>query len=57
MGLFRRKATSESEGERCPRCRERVPDGADECVMCGADLRPLRPVSPGERGVPPVSGG
>ena len=42
MRLFRRKATSEDEGERCPRCRERVPEGADECLMCGVDLRPLR---------------
>jgi hypothetical protein len=41
MRLFRRKATSEDEGERCPRCRERVPEGADECLMCGVDLRPL----------------
>jgi hypothetical protein len=22
---------------------ERLPDDADECAMCGADLKPLRP--------------
>ena len=43
MGLFRRNTTMEAEPERCPLCRERVPDDADECAMCGADLRPLRP--------------
>jgi hypothetical protein len=42
MGLFRRKTTTEDDGERCPRCAERVPDGANECAMCGIDLRPLR---------------
>jgi predicted amidophosphoribosyltransferase len=43
MRLFRRKATVEDEPARCPVCRERLPDGADECAMCGADLKPLRP--------------
>jgi hypothetical protein len=43
MGLFRRKDTSESEAERCPYCREPVPDGAVECMMCGAAL-PARAV-------------
>ncbi len=42
MGLFRRKATTEDEPERCPVCRERLPANADECAMCGADLKPLR---------------
>ena len=50
MRFLRRKATSEDESERCPQCSERVPDGADQCLMCGADLRPLRPQSP-ERSV------
>jgi hypothetical protein len=44
MALFRRRATVEDEPERCPVCRERLPDNADECAMCGADLKPLRPV-------------
>jgi hypothetical protein len=42
MRLFRRKPTVDDAGERCPRCSERVPEGADECAMCGVDLRPLR---------------
>ena len=45
MGLFRRNPKVEAEPERCPLCAERVPDGADECGMCGADLRALRPWS------------
>ena len=45
MGLFRRNPKVEAEPERCPLCNERVPDGADECAMCGADLKPLRPWS------------
>ena len=47
MRLFRRKAIVEYEGERCPHCTERVPEGASECAMCGADLRPLRSLSAG----------
>ena len=43
MGLFGRKATVEDEPERCPVCRERLPENSDECAMCGADLKPLRP--------------
>lgn len=42
VGLFRRKPKIEEEPERCPVCTERVPDDADECAMCGADLRALR---------------
>jgi hypothetical protein len=41
MGLFRRKRTGDEEAQRCPRCRERLPDGADECLMCGLALGPL----------------
>jgi ribosomal protein L40E len=43
MGLFRRNTNVEPEPEKCPLCGERVPDGADECRMCGANLKPLRP--------------
>lgn len=43
MGLFRRKTNLDPEPERCPLCSERVPEGVDECNMCGADLRALRP--------------
>jgi rRNA maturation endonuclease Nob1 len=45
MRLFRRKAISESDVERCPRCTEKVPEGVHECAMCGLDLRSLRPSS------------
>jgi len=55
MGLFRRRATVEDEPECCPVCREGLPDGADECAMCGADLKPLRP-SFGRRVGEPVEG-
>ena len=48
MGLFRSKASAEVEPERCPVCTERVPEHAEQCAMCGADLRSLRPWS--ERG-------
>ena len=42
MRLFRRSSKVEAEPERCPLCAERVPDGADECATCGADLEALR---------------
>jgi hypothetical protein len=45
MGLFRRKRLGEEEDERCPNCRERVPDGAGTCRMCGLALEPLRDAS------------
>ena len=45
MGLFRRSSELEVEPERCPICTERVPEGAQECAMCGADLRSLLPGS------------
>ena len=41
MGLFRRKPKVEDQPARCPLCTERLPDGASECAMCGADLRAL----------------
>jgi hypothetical protein len=34
MGLFRRSAKGNDEAARCPRCRERLPDGATACMMC-----------------------
>jgi zinc-ribbon domain len=42
MRFFRRKPTTNDEPERCPHCREPLPDGAIECMMCGAALEPLR---------------
>jgi hypothetical protein len=56
MRLFRRKAMIQDEGERCPRCAERVPEGANECAMCGVDLRPLRSPSPGQQSEQAPSG-
>ena len=41
MGLFRKSARADDEAERCPRCRERLPDGATACMMCGVALEPL----------------
>jgi hypothetical protein len=37
MRLFKRK-TPIDDAVRCPECGERVPDGADECAMCGQHL-------------------
>jgi hypothetical protein len=37
MRLFKRK-TDLDDAARCPSCRERVPEGATECAMCGRDL-------------------
>jgi hypothetical protein len=48
MGLFRRKRNDDEVEERCPQCREPVPEGAADCVMCGADLRPLRAAPTGD---------
>jgi hypothetical protein len=45
VGLFNRKSNAEVEPERCPLCTERVPEGAQQCAMCGADLRTLLPGS------------
>jgi hypothetical protein len=44
MRLVRRKPAGDDEAERCPRCRERLPDGAVECMMCGVALEPPRGV-------------
>jgi hypothetical protein len=44
MGLFKRKRGDDEAPEmRCPQCNEPVPEGALECMMCGADLRSFRP--------------
>jgi hypothetical protein len=42
MGLFGRKRSEDEVEERCPHCREPLPEGAEKCVMCGIDLRPLQ---------------
>jgi hypothetical protein len=45
MRLFRRSANADREAERCPLCNEPLPDDAQECAMCGADLTALQPWS------------
>ena len=56
MRFFRSKTDVEVEPERCPVCRERVPEHADQCGMCGADLRALRPWSERAAGEPAERG-
>ena len=47
MRVFRRKRLPLDDGaERCPRCRERVPEGAVECMMCGLALIAFREADP-----------
>jgi predicted amidophosphoribosyltransferase len=53
MGLFRRKQSTEEDVERCPYCRERLPEGANRCQMCGAALEPLRVVGRDEHTATP----
>ncbi len=48
MRLFQRKPSTDDQADRCPRCRERVPDGAAECMMCGLALEPLRSAPAGD---------
>ena len=50
MRLFPRKHKVEDEPERCPMCTERLPDDADQCAMCGANLKALRPSSKRQAG-------
>ncbi len=38
MRLFKRKTDPDEGVLRCPECRERVPEGAVECAMCGRTL-------------------
>ena len=48
MRLFGRKKLQpfDDGSERCPRCREHVPEGAGECMMCGLALTPFREADP-----------
>jgi hypothetical protein len=48
MALFRSE-DAPSGSLRCPECRERLPDGATECTMCGAAVEPRRQAGDGER--------
>lgn len=38
MALINRKQSAEDVAVRCPKCHERVPDGARRCTMCGHSL-------------------
>ena len=48
MRLFNRK-TRGDVARRCTSCRERLPDGAHECAMCGAGVGAVDPGA--ERGL------
>jgi hypothetical protein len=50
MRFFRRKRGDHDETERCPRCREPVPEGAAECMMCGLPLELFRAALRSEEG-------
>ena len=39
MALFRRKRDEIDEVARCANCRERLPEGATECSICGWIVR------------------
>lgn len=38
MSLIKRKKGSDDESARCPNCRERLPEGARQCTMCGRSV-------------------
>ena len=38
MGLFKRNTADDDAIPRCPACRERIPEDAMTCAMCGRDL-------------------
>ena len=40
MRLFGRKRSEDETEERCPYCSEPIPEGAADCKMCGAALKP-----------------
>jgi len=46
MGLFRRKRAPDASAPRCPVCRERLPEDADKCQMCGSLVRFAADVNP-----------
>jgi len=55
MGLFKRNTEAAPARERCPECREWVPQGQETCTMCGFDLHAFR-ASPDAQGgaIPPL---
>lgn len=56
MGLFRRKHRDDERDDRCPVCAEPLQHGVLVCMMCGIDLRPLRPAG-GRSGGRAAAGG
>jgi hypothetical protein len=40
MRLFGRKRSEDRNEERCPYCGEPIPEGAADCMMCGAAIKP-----------------
>jgi hypothetical protein len=54
VGLLRRNKQTET-AERCPHCQELIPEDADTCAMCGADLRPLRSSGRGRQDKPDLA--
>jgi hypothetical protein len=55
MRLIGRKRSDEVVEERCPHCSEPVPEGAEECMMCGEDLKPLRGATGSREDEPPAN--
>lgn len=49
MSLFKRKPRTEEQPLRCPNCKERVPEGAGRCAMCGRDLADVAASESGTR--------
>lgn len=40
MRLFGRKRSEDENEEGCPYCGEPIPEGAADCMMCGAAIKP-----------------
>ena len=45
MRLFGCKHSEDENEERCPYCSEPIPEGAADCKMCGAAIKPTPPGS------------
>jgi hypothetical protein len=46
MRLFGRKRSEDENEERCPYCGEPIPEGAADCMMCGAAINPTAAAPP-----------
>jgi zinc ribbon protein len=56
MRLFGRKRSEDEIEERCPYCGEPVPEGAVDCMMCGAALMPFQAAARSPKDEPPSGG-